>query len=143
MAGLCAPLSTLRRCPRGHLRMTRGRCGSLLLHRDGLAPSTPCRSPGALRVTPQSGHRLIQLACRQRANCRHGTLIDHLVGARNHTTPRGSFEASNDLSRQKTQRRTTCIALFSCVLLSSAGTTSCKLECRVPFFPCKLCSYKH
>jgi hypothetical protein len=27
--------------------MTRGRCGSLLLHRDGLAPSTPCRSPGA------------------------------------------------------------------------------------------------
>jgi hypothetical protein len=37
---------------RGHLRMTRGRCGSLLLHRDGLAPSTPCRSPGALRSTP-------------------------------------------------------------------------------------------
>src|ERR1700687_976455 len=32
--------------------MTRGRCGSLLLHRDGLAPSTPCRSPGALRSTP-------------------------------------------------------------------------------------------
>ena len=32
-----------------YLRMTRGRCGSLLLHRDGLAPSTPCRSPGALR----------------------------------------------------------------------------------------------
>jgi hypothetical protein len=27
--------------------MTRGRCGSLLLHRKGLAPSTPCRSPGA------------------------------------------------------------------------------------------------
>jgi hypothetical protein len=24
-----------------------GQCGSLLLHRDGLAPSTPCRSPGA------------------------------------------------------------------------------------------------
>src|ERR1700687_215439 len=54
MAVLCAPLSTLRRCPRGHLRMTRGRCGSLLLHRDGLAPSTPCRSPGALRFTPKS-----------------------------------------------------------------------------------------
>src|ERR1017187_8263863 len=32
--------------------MTRGRCGSLLLHRDGLAPSTPCRSPGALCFTP-------------------------------------------------------------------------------------------
>src|SRR5450756_107871 len=52
MAGLCAPLSTLRQYPHGHLRMTRGRCGSLLLHRDGLAPSTPCRSPGALRSTP-------------------------------------------------------------------------------------------
>ena len=46
---------TLRRCPRGQLRMTRGRCGSLLLHRDGLAPSTPCRSPGALRSSPESG----------------------------------------------------------------------------------------
>src|SRR5450631_3148004 len=55
MAGLCAPLSTLRQYPRGYLRMTRGRCGSLLLHRDGLAPSTPCRSPGALSFTPESG----------------------------------------------------------------------------------------
>src|SRR6476660_5907571 len=54
MAGLCAPLSTLRQYPHGYLRMTRGRCGSLLLHRDGLAPSTPCRSPGALRFTPVS-----------------------------------------------------------------------------------------
>ena len=50
MAGLCAPLSTLRREPRGPLRMTRGRCGSLLLHRKGLAPSTPCRSPGASHI---------------------------------------------------------------------------------------------
>src|SRR5664280_1618123 len=33
--------------------MTRGRYGSLLLHRDGLAPSTPCRSPGALRSCPR------------------------------------------------------------------------------------------
>src|SRR6476659_5790688 len=57
MAGLCAPLSTLRQYPHGYLRMTRGRCGSLLLHRDGLAPSTPCRSPGALRSTPINGHR--------------------------------------------------------------------------------------
>src|SRR5215467_6134721 len=47
MAGLCAPLSTLRRNPRGQLRMTRGRRGSLLLHRERLALSTPCRSPGA------------------------------------------------------------------------------------------------
>src|ERR1700689_3524123 len=27
------------------------------LHRDGLAPSTPCRSPGALRFTPGSRHQ--------------------------------------------------------------------------------------
>ncbi len=50
MAGLCAPLSTLRRNPRGPLRMTRGRCGSLLLHRKRLALSTPCRSPGASQM---------------------------------------------------------------------------------------------
>src|SRR5499433_4076547 len=50
MAGLCAPLSTLRRSPRGQLRMTRDRCGSLLLHRERLALSTPCRSPGASQI---------------------------------------------------------------------------------------------
>ena len=48
MAGLYAPLPTLRRRPRGRLRTARGRCGSLLLHRSGLPPHTPCRSPGAL-----------------------------------------------------------------------------------------------
>ena len=47
MAGLRTPLSTLRIDPRGPLRMTRGRCGSLNLHRKGLALSTSCRSPGA------------------------------------------------------------------------------------------------
>jgi len=31
----------------GNPRSTRGRCGSLRLHRDGLPPSTFCRSPGA------------------------------------------------------------------------------------------------
>src|SRR3954467_3998151 len=46
---LYAPLSTLRGRPRGRPRMTRGQRGSLLLHRDGLAPSTSCRSPGAPR----------------------------------------------------------------------------------------------
>ena len=49
MAGLYAPLPTLRRRPRGRLRTARGRCGSLLLHRSGLSPHTPCRSPGAHR----------------------------------------------------------------------------------------------
>jgi hypothetical protein len=47
MAGLCPPLPTLRPCPRGQRRTPRGRCGSLLLHRRGLPPPTPRRSPGA------------------------------------------------------------------------------------------------
>src|SRR4029077_16237028 len=38
MAGLYVPLPTLRRHPRGCLRTARGRCGSLFLHRSGLAP---------------------------------------------------------------------------------------------------------
>ena len=48
--GLHTPLSTLRVTPRGAPRMTRGRCGSLPLHRNGLSPSTSCRSPGAPRL---------------------------------------------------------------------------------------------
>src|SRR5712691_13098729 len=48
MAGLYAPLPTLRSRPRGSLRTDRGRRGLLLLHRSGLSPHTPCRSPGAL-----------------------------------------------------------------------------------------------
>src|ERR1700687_2146946 len=52
MAGLYAPLPTLRRRPRGRLRTDRGRRGLLLLHRSGLSPHTPGQSPGALtRVT--------------------------------------------------------------------------------------------
>ena len=43
MAGLCVPLSTLCCRPHGQLRMTRGRCGSLLLERRGLTPPTPRR----------------------------------------------------------------------------------------------------
>jgi len=45
--GPSPPLSTLRPGPRGPTRMTRGRCGSLYLHRTGLAPAASCRSPGA------------------------------------------------------------------------------------------------
>src|SRR6266851_8787543 len=44
MAGLCAPLSTLRQHPRRCRHMTRGQCGSLDLHCERLALSTPCRS---------------------------------------------------------------------------------------------------
>jgi len=65
---------TLRLRPCDRLRMTRGRCGSLLLHRVALASTTPCRSPGALGVhqrpsadrlsaprTPDPGPRLHSL----------------------------------------------------------------------------------
>src|SRR5713226_8138396 len=48
---LYVPLSTLRVLPHSSVpRMTRGQRGSLLLHCDGLAPSTSCRSPGAPRL---------------------------------------------------------------------------------------------
>ena len=47
MAGLCSPPPTLRLTPHDARRMTRGQCGSLRLHCEGLSPSTPCRSPGA------------------------------------------------------------------------------------------------
>ena len=50
--GLHTPLSMLRVTPRGATRMTRGRCGSLPLHRSGLSPLTSCRSPGAPWLNP-------------------------------------------------------------------------------------------
>src|SRR6516164_5479264 len=56
MAGLYAPLPTLRRRPRGRLRTDQGRRGSLLLHRSGLSPHAPCQSPGAL--THVTAHRI-------------------------------------------------------------------------------------
>ena len=49
MAGLWAPLPTLRCRPHGRHRTAQGQCGSLLLHCVGLTPTTRCRSPGALR----------------------------------------------------------------------------------------------
>src|ERR1700758_4128758 len=66
MAGLYAPLPTLRRRPRGRLRTARGRWGVLLLPRSGLAPPTPCRSPGAL--VPIIRY-LDSLTYRVKANC--------------------------------------------------------------------------
>jgi hypothetical protein len=48
MAGLQAPLPTLRRAPRGVLRMTRGQSGLLFLSCQRLSLFTLCRSPGAL-----------------------------------------------------------------------------------------------
>ncbi len=54
MAGLRVPLSTLRVRPHDRPRMTRGRCGSLLLHRKGLAPSVSRRSPDAPNRAPRA-----------------------------------------------------------------------------------------
>src|SRR5271165_551176 len=52
--------------------ITRGRCGSLLLHRDGLPPSTSCRSHGApvLAVVPSIGWRTGQSATQKRPSVR-------------------------------------------------------------------------
>jgi hypothetical protein len=44
MAGLHVPLPTLRRHPHGCPHTARGRCDSLRLHRNGIPPSTLCRS---------------------------------------------------------------------------------------------------
>ena len=44
---LRTPLSRLGLQPHDRTRITRGRCGSLHLHRNGVAPSTFRRSPGA------------------------------------------------------------------------------------------------
>ena len=54
MAGLCVPLSTLHATPRDVPRMTRGQHDSLRLCCQGLAPFTPCRSPGALHMSTAS-----------------------------------------------------------------------------------------
>src|SRR5438034_10270201 len=68
--------------------MTRGRCGSLRLHRKGLAPSTPCRSPGALANDPtrtlrdvrvESVMRLAAWQCSRR--CRNGALHSRVESA--------------------------------------------------------------
>jgi hypothetical protein len=52
MAGLYDPLPTPRLRPHGQNRTARGRCGLLLLHRSGLSPPTPCRSPAAREAPP-------------------------------------------------------------------------------------------
>src|ERR1700716_129536 len=65
---LCAPLSTLHQNPHGFQRMTRGQCGSLDLHWERLALSTPCRSPGARIVTETEGPA-------RGVNYRHGSAL--------------------------------------------------------------------
>ena len=55
------------------LRTARGRCGLLLLHRSGLPPPTPCRSPGALSSRPLGSSK----RCEKRGNLAraHGPAI--------------------------------------------------------------------
>src|SRR6202048_3539756 len=59
----------------------------LLLHRSGLAPSTPCRSPGALRSTPDkqtfSARVGMSQTCHEETHAAQqiASLFDHLVGA--------------------------------------------------------------
>src|SRR4029453_4869020 len=65
MAGLHAPLPTLRRAPRGDRRTARGQCGSLHLHCRGLSPPTPCRSPGALLLANSPDQNLCGTNCSQ------------------------------------------------------------------------------
>src|SRR5258708_40188284 len=84
MAGLCAPLPTLRRHPHGCPRTAWGRCGSLLLHRSGLAPPTLCRFRPA--------HQNFQLF----------EVIDHDVGRRPLAYGATVFEAA-EIGRQITQ----------------------------------------
>src|ERR1700738_3424578 len=86
MAGLSAPLPTLRGHPRGGLRTDRRRRGLLLLHRSGLSPHTPCRSPGALafvyvpepvRVLTQRSTLLGAGGSKSRSRQAHGRTPDH------------------------------------------------------------------
>jgi hypothetical protein len=100
MTGLCAPLPTLRLRPRERKRTAWGRCGSLLLHRIGLAPITPCRSPGA--QSPQlhqevraSQHDFLRQAFPRLAAVSVGplTLFGRLrAGPTLSEEPRGRFE---------------------------------------------------
>jgi hypothetical protein len=80
-----APLSTLHVPPRDRPRMTRGQCGSLLLHCNGLAPSTSCRSPGA----PWLAHPR-QLLCTLRGR-RYPRLTQHSL-------PGGQLRPNQDRS---------------------------------------------
>ncbi len=60
----------------------------LLLHRDGLAPSTPCRSPGALRFTPDSRTSAVR---RQFAKCQNRKAAYEEPGPAGGSTARNSM----------------------------------------------------
>src|SRR5262245_17627142 len=62
---LRAPLPTSRLPPHGDRRTARGRCGSLDLHRRGLAPPAPCQSPGKSGRNVAVRHVSITVLCPQ------------------------------------------------------------------------------
>src|SRR5258706_13004132 len=89
MAGLRAPLSTLRHTLAGRRRMTRGQCGLLNLRCKGLSPSTPCRSfPTLSHARARPGHprvdRLRHRDCRQLVDAKpkawHDALASVAIG---------------------------------------------------------------
>src|SRR6202011_6175489 len=86
---LYAPLSTLRVLPRGSIpRMTRGQCGSLLLHCNGLSPSTSCRSSrrtAAGLYAPLPTHRQRPRGRLRTDRGRRGLLLLHRSGLSPHT----------------------------------------------------------
>jgi hypothetical protein len=56
--------------------ITRGKCGSLLLHCDGLPPSAFCRSPGApVHTWPVASSAALQRYVRSWSTSRHGADI--------------------------------------------------------------------
>ena len=67
-------LSMLRKCPRGQLRMTRGRFGFLLRHRDGPAPAI-LRRP----VLARFGSLASILACQKRICVSNHRCWSHLM----------------------------------------------------------------
>ena len=73
IAGLCVPRPTLHRHPHGCRCTARGQWGSLLLHCSGLAPPTPCRSPGApvasFRISFSSFRRLFSAPSPESSIC--------------------------------------------------------------------------
>ena len=80
---LRTPLSTLRLQPHDRTRMTWGRCDLLRLHRDGLAPSTFRRSPGAPVHSINSGlyaSRQVSFVLMTGTSGRSGHTAEHLRG---------------------------------------------------------------
>src|SRR5260370_7273295 len=123
MAGLCAPLSTLRQYPHGYWRMTRGRCGSLLLHRDGLAPSTPSRSPGALRSAPINRHTECPSACLKGANRGSDAYPRTSAASQN-----GDYAKHQEMALLSRLSILDCCARLQCSKIGSMAVPSSQME---------------